>query len=536
MTATVDETLQLLQTPSADGMSFEDHITELILQIIETHPADSTDRIEDYSEQLRVSGPPKTLEEEEIRTDDRILDRYLKAALEKNKELLKATAPTAGEEQGPSDVALHNPIDEGIHFERLGVGLGQEELLQISLHLRSYFETQPLKSVRLWGKITGLENDYYIAEGEPSGDLGEEEEGEEKGNEEENAEEAREEEEGAEAEEELAQGEPTIEEDPDQPASPPPFNPPPAEDTPAEGREEKSPNQFVYWACTGPTDSWHRLPDITPAMLRGSRLIVRDFTGDLNAPVSKGFPVFEWKEKHFLRAQIARISHSTSIVPVQSLSKGEGEEEEEEGGAKRVQLTVDLLSNLSEWVHSKPPILVQGRVRKYPPQEGEEEEEEEAKKKKKELKLSDLHNCWEGKDEVEPINPDAKPSRIITMDEKIKGTIPAFSIRKDHMLDNTPVLIKSNRWPGAYTIVYGTKTAQWSSLYIGNGRKYTAEPYSLPPPADIPDEYEDMEELIDPTVEDEEKLKPKPEEEEGKEEGEEGGAEEGAEEGEEEES
>ena len=45
-----------------------------------------------------------------------------------------------------------------------------------------------------------------------------------------------------------------------------------------------------------------------------SRQIKHIFTGDLNAPVISN-PFFKGKEENLLRAQIARISHATTLIP-----------------------------------------------------------------------------------------------------------------------------------------------------------------------------------------------------------------------------
>jgi radial spoke head protein 4A len=43
-------------------------------------------------------------------------------------------------------------------------------------------------------------------------------------------------------------------------------------------------------------------------------LIKHIFTGNLNATIDSN-PTFPGKERHFLRAQIARITHGTVIIP-----------------------------------------------------------------------------------------------------------------------------------------------------------------------------------------------------------------------------
>ena len=78
-------------------------------------------------------------------------------------------------------------------------------------------------------------------------------------------------------------------------------------DEPAEG-EEKDPlqevkgtgvNKYTYFACNSPFEKWTKLPDLTP--IQSSRQIRHLLTGDLEASVYSN-PFFFGKEKHYLRA------------------------------------------------------------------------------------------------------------------------------------------------------------------------------------------------------------------------------------------
>jgi radial spoke head protein 4A len=44
------------------------------------------------------------------------------------------------------------------------VGVGREEIFRIWLALKQLVEKYPLESIRFWGKIFGIEQNYYIAE------------------------------------------------------------------------------------------------------------------------------------------------------------------------------------------------------------------------------------------------------------------------------------------------------------------------------------------------------------------------------------
>ena len=56
------------------------------------------------------------------------------------------------------------------------------------------------------------------------------------------------------------------------------------------------------------------MPDLWTKDIKAARANKVSFTGDLERSIITN-PFFFGKEKHFLRAQIARISHCTTIVP-----------------------------------------------------------------------------------------------------------------------------------------------------------------------------------------------------------------------------
>jgi radial spoke head protein 4A len=61
-------------------------------------------------------------------------------------------------------------------------------------------------------------------------------------------------------------------------------------------------------------DDWCQLPDARPEHIVAARNVKTILTGNLNGDVESN-PTFPGKERHFLRAQLARIFHSTIICP-----------------------------------------------------------------------------------------------------------------------------------------------------------------------------------------------------------------------------
>ena len=79
------------------------------------------------------------------------------------------------------------------------------------------------------------------------------------------------------------------------------------------------------------------------------------FTGNLNASINS-FPPFPGKERHLLRAQLARISHGTQICP-----KGHIEIDEETGAEKLAEEQPDMstgaMADNANWGHRYGNIL-----------------------------------------------------------------------------------------------------------------------------------------------------------------------------------
>ena len=95
-------------------------------------------------------------------------------------------------------------------------------------------------------------------------------------------------------------------------------------------------------------------------------------TGDLNASIDSN-PTFPGKERHFLRAQLARIFHATAIVP-----KGLFEIDEETGVEKFVEdfamPGTEELRSFEAWGNMQQVLLKAGRCTHVAPVGLEEEE------------------------------------------------------------------------------------------------------------------------------------------------------------------
>ena len=237
-------------------------------------------------------------------------------------------------------------------FKWAGISFGEQETYRLQKSIKKLAAAKPHKSIRFYGKIFGTQRDYYIVEA--AGDVGEDE---------------AEVPEGAEGED-AAEPDPKLE---------------------ARGTGV---NELSYYVACDSLSDWKRLPDLSYKDLIQARQTKILFTGDLEREIFTN-PFFFGKEKHFLRAQLSRMSHSTSLQPL-GVSKLEDDE-----GAERLQVVVPNegeedkpfvmpstkeMCNADMWVYAKPNILMNGRVTHLPPEEptnlgeGEEFDPEEAKK------------------------------------------------------------------------------------------------------------------------------------------------------------
>ena len=143
-----------------------------------------------------------------------------------------------------------------------GIDFGEYNALLLQKSLKKLTVESGISNLRLWGKILGTEKDYYIAEGQ------------------------------AEAPESGAE-------------MPPEFE-----------LRGTGVNTYGYWVANCPMGPWTALEDLTPQDLGAARTIKTHFTGDLERDIITN-PFYFRKEKHFLRAQIARITMTTTLVPAQ---------------------------------------------------------------------------------------------------------------------------------------------------------------------------------------------------------------------------
>ncbi|XP_017554707.1 radial spoke head protein 6 homolog A isoform X1 [Pygocentrus nattereri] len=475
----------LLKRSTKTNLSLYDHLTRVLIKVMDERPDNAADVFEDLS--LEVKRSQLQDRQSTLRPSPEPT-----AALTLAQQQKGLFSQGAGDEQeeGLVETPLPNLAEQSFFFEQVGVGLGREETQRIFLALKQLVDTHLLQRCRFWGKILGTEANYTVAEVEYR-DGAEEEEGE--------AEETHEDEE-KEGEAREKDEEEVVEEVDPLPKST--YKPPPT--VPKEPRGSGT-NKFTYFACREPGLPWVRLPDVTPAQITVARQIRKLFTGQLDAPVVS-YPPFPGNEANYLRAQIARISASTQVSPLGFYHFDEEEGEEEEGGRDNFVENLnfegisvqEMAESLSAWVHHVQHINKQGRcVWVNLAEKTEEDFEEEAEEEEKE----------EQPDEPEP---EVGPPLLtpLSEDAEINNT-PPWSIRlSSHLIPQYAVAyVRSNLWPGAHAYACGRK---FENIYIGWGLKFLGEPYTppvLPQPQQAYPSGPEITEALDPSLEEEQALK-----------------------------
>lgn len=178
---------------------------------------------------------------------------------------------------------------------------------------------------RFFGKIYGTEKDYYIAEGVVEGGDEEQVDGEEK---------------------------------------PADFEP-----------RGTGVNKFVYYVTDNVLGAWTKLPDLLPSDIVATRNIKVAFTGNLERQIFTN-PFFFGSEKIYLRAQIARITQSTTICPsglYRLVEDNDKEIEENTPDEGDIQMPSTLsMSDANNWVHYNQNILKIGCVTHMEPETPED--------------------------------------------------------------------------------------------------------------------------------------------------------------------
>lgn len=469
-----------------------DVLAKGIRKILDERPSNAVDMLGQIFDKVKLEScaGDENLTDLQVVTDKSVESEV--AEIQKN--LYEAGAHAEGEmgeDEEEQAITVLPDMNELLYFfEQGGVGLSREEWVRVYFAMKKLTDQVQLASCRFWGKMLGLDKNYYIAEVQ----LLEPEEAEEDS-----------EDSSSSAHNESSEN---LEEDDDEDEDKLPkssYKSPPK--VPNEPNSQAGANKHCYYVCNEPGESWTRLPTVTPAQISAARQVTKFFTGDLTAAVNS-FPKFPGNESNLLRAQIARISAGCIIAPMTYYQFDEEEEVDEEELAQTEFIenpefegvpVRDLADpSLQAWVHARLPLLNQGRCIWWNPKQRSEEDEE----------MDDEDE--EGENDEEQVEQEIGPPLLTQLSEDIEITgLPAWSTHLSSgimHIQHAICIIKSNLWPGAVSFSNGRR---FENIYIGNGNKYNTDNYSPPMCNSFEGEYREPEiiEVADPTVEEENALK-----------------------------
>lgn len=258
----------------------------------------------------------------------------------------------------------------------------------------------------------------------------------------------------------------------------------------------KGVNETVFWVTDNLLNDWIQLPDCKPAYINQARLIKHIFTGDLNAEVDTN-PAFTGKERHLLRATLARIFHATAIVP-KGLFAVDDETNEVKFAEDFSFPKTEELKDVKSWCNVHLNILKAGRTEHLDPDVAEEELENA----KAELEAKDpIIEKFRDIGEQQPFpgskddqgNPVEQPCWI----SKVVGDTHQYSEggAEGETISYAVNVIRSLRWPGSITVSKGGKC---TTVYVGYGMKKGDPSYNPIEPPVVQSDPADENEMPEP--------------------------------------
>ncbi|KAM8889008.1 radial spoke head protein 4 homolog A-like isoform 1-T1 [Synchiropus picturatus] len=146
----------LLKQGNKSNSSLYEHLSRVLMRIIDERPQDSVDMIEDISLDVK-----RALFESK---QNFMQDLPVTRAAER---LAKQQSFLFTQESDPEDpLPLPNVNEIGFFLEQAGVGLGREELMKIFLALKLLVDSHALQHCRLWGTQVSPQGYYKVVDEE----------------------------------------------------------------------------------------------------------------------------------------------------------------------------------------------------------------------------------------------------------------------------------------------------------------------------------------------------------------------------------
>ena len=288
-----------------------EHMRELIKEIVTSHQKDGYDKFEKISMFLREKNTK--LDNFQYIHPEKIIKTVVNITPLEKKTIIKEI------NKGEKEIKKINNYMEDILaqselLEWGGISFSDVEWYKIRTAIKKLLIKNNCEFIRFFGKIYGIHSDYYIIQGLPR----------------------------------------------NYPMKNPQIH--------VESKGNEGINRYTFWVSNSPLEYWYELPDITPEQLVISRKFKYYLTGNLNSKV-KSFISFPGKEMHLLKCQIIRILHSSCIVPKGYLKISENFKEQLEG--KVTEYDEEFKSPTFEemkapecenWVHEHAYIFPNGKV------------------------------------------------------------------------------------------------------------------------------------------------------------------------------
>jgi radial spoke head protein 4A len=517
--ALFQEAKEFLRGVPGGGTSVYDHLTQVLVKVLNERPTDANQLFEEVSSAVRDA---TVQEEAKLPTEEQLEEKCDVGAEHARRQVLNWTRDrtqlfVAPDVEVNAEVSFPDLMDESRLWQWGGVDFGDVTTSLLQLGLKQLACEQRLQ-IKFWGKIATRSGDYYIAQS-------------------------------------LTKVNPSV------------------------GREARmvmegteGPNKYTYWVSTQPggANTWTQLPFVTAAQLAVAQKIRRFFTGDLSAPVAcypplpptpasaapppPPAPPAEGEEAvaaspapapapntyqsnprasteaNLLSAVVCLITADTSLTYAGFY---EAEQEEVDGTEFNVikpaegpaPMTFDTLKDSSSFVHAELDINPVGRTQATPyplnadgepiePEEPDAEPQAPLRSVAEDVRpLSDSENQLLGDLGLES-------KRLWQMSGEnvmVQPSGPTVEEVGKSESNQSVAVLRSLKWPGAVTVAREGKTIL--NVYNGYGVLSSCmrpKAYEPPLPAPVEPEWKDpnAEEDADPTmgmIEQEDKIfEPKP--------------------------
>jgi radial spoke head protein 4A len=254
-------------------------------------------------------------------------------------------------------------------------------------------------------------------------------------------------------------------------------------------------NQVSFWVSNNPLSEFKELPPIAPHHIKIAKNIKVLFSGDLDRKISS-LPPFQGQERHYLKAQLVRITHGSCIVPAKIYKLKDDDDQKIEFDKDGFEFPAPAeLMGLENWLHRYPNILNAGRIKHWFPANVEDEVKDKIEGEdpvKERLKTIAEDEAPQGIEAGKVVEGFEAGNWLV----RTYGDTQPFTSESEKVNVYSSTLIRTLLWPGSMTLAMPMRSA-WSFLYVGTGMK-SVQMFIPKQPENIKDDPEDLEEFPEP--------------------------------------